>query len=70
MEVSHTRAPGGEVSDCSDTSNSKVSVTCKGAGGEDKILVTPQIEVVEHGTCRPSNIMRGSSGKRNEKLVL
>ena len=69
--VSHPCAPGSEASYCSNISNSKASVTPEGAGGNDESTGdTPNREAVEGGICPSSNIVRGSWGKRNQKLVL
>ena len=67
-DFSYPCGPNGKDSNCSDISNSKASMISRSIGSNDKSII-PQIEEVEGGTCRSTNIARGRSGKRHYSVT-
>ena len=63
---SHTRAPDGNTRH----SSGNTSSSGKALLTPEAHAVTMRAEAVEGGNCQSYNITRGSSGKRNGKLVL
>ena len=65
-----THHPGALGSDSSNIDSSKAQVTWKAKTVTTGHQTAPLAEAVEGKKCQYSKIARGSSGKRNQKLVL